>query len=388
VHGRRHVSDDGTRVHETRSRPRHCARTSSLVRATKLRPARSRSITPRWTRAISCVKPDWRWVFQSDTHVGTLYRRDRARARIVRDDSSRLFMDAALKLRRCPIDVFGYLDYRQFLADLYAAKKPQGFSYRVFSRMAGLGAPNYLQLVINGKRNLTPAMAERFAKACGLRTEAGDYFCRLVEFNQSTSAKEREQCYAKLSAFARYRNAQKLELAHAAYFSTWYIPAIRELCGSPAFVCDPQWIANALIPPIKPQEASRALEVLIDLGLLARTPTGGVQQRAAVVSTGPQTRGIHLRRYHAEMMQHAVAAMEHVPAAERDVSSLTLCLSAEGLMRVKERIQEFRRQLIEFAESEVRREQAVQVNFQLFPLSVALVPRASARPSTEMAQRA
>jgi uncharacterized protein (TIGR02147 family) len=297
-------------------------------------------------------------------------------------------MDAALKLRRCPIDVFGYLDYRQFLADLYAAKKPQGFSYRVFSRMAGLGAPNYLQLVINGKRNLTPVMAARFAKACGLRADSADYFCRLVEFNQATTFKEREECYTKLSAFARYQNAQKLELAQAAYLSNWYMPAIRELCASPSFVCDPHWIAHALVPPIKPQEASKALEVLIDLGLLARTPTGGVEQRTAVVSTRTQTRGLHLRRYHAEMMQRAIAAMEHVPAAERDVSCLTLCLSADGLNRIKDRIQEFRRQLIELAESETRREQAVQVNFQLFPLSVALVPRSSARTSVEKAQRA
>lgn len=346
------------------------------VRALRVGPVRSGVLSPTGGGCLSQT-------LAKDALTGGI----EPRARAVRADSSCLIMDAALKLRRCPIDVFGYLDYRQFLADLYAAKKPQGFSYRVFSRMAGLGAPNYLQLVINGKRNLTPAMAERFAKACGLRGPAGDYFSRLVEFNQATTVTEREQCYAKLSAFGRYRNAQKLELAHAAYVSNWYIPAIRELCASPAFVCDPRWIASVLVPPIKPEEASRAIDVLIDLGLLARTPTGGVERRAAVVSTGPQTRGMHIRRYHEEMMQCAIAAMEHVPAAERDVSSVTLCLSADGLLRIKERIQEFRRQLIELAEREVRHEQAVQINFQLFPLSIALVQRSNAQPSSEIVNR-
>lgn len=238
--------------------------------------------------------------------------------------------------------------------------------------MAGLGAPNYLQLVITGKRNLTPAMAARFADACGLTSDSADYFSRLVDFNQATTQTDREQCYAKLSAFERYRNAQKLDVAHAAYFSNWYIPAIRELCASPAFVCDPQWIASVLVPQIKPQEASHALEVLLDLGLLARTATGGVQQGASVVSTGPATHGLHLRRYHAEMMHRATVAMELVPAAQRDLSSLTLCLSTEGIERVKHKIQEFRRELLELSENESRREQAVQVNFQLFPLSVPL----------------
>ncbi len=289
---------------------------------------------------------------------------------------------AAPKLRRCPINVFGYLNYRQFLADYYAARKHQGFSYRVFSRMAGLGAPNYLQLVIIGKRNLTPAMATRFANACGLRTDAASYFERLVEFNQASTASEREACYAKLTAFARYRNAQKLELAHAAYHSNWYIPAIRELCASPAFVCDPTWIASVLVPQIKPHEARKALDVLLELGLLERTPEGGMRQgEAAVVSTGPQTRGMHITRYHAEMMSRATAAMELVPAAQRDVSSLTLCLGADGITRLKEKIQAFRRELIELAENETKREQAVQVNFQLFPLSIALAERTKPKPA-------
>lgn len=276
--------------------------------------------------------------------------------------------------RRCPIDVFAYLDYRAFLAALYAAKKPRGFSYRAFSRTANLGAPNYLKLVIVGERNLTPAMAARFALACALRGDAADFFVRLVEFNQARSAGERERAYASLTAFSRYRAAHRLECAHAAYHANWYIPAIRELCSSPAFVCEPAWIARVLVPSIKPKEAQKALEVLLELGLLERTDQGSVRQNTAVVSTGPQTRGMHITRYHAEMMRRATAAMELVPAAERDISSLTLCLSADGLLRLKQRIQAFRRELIELSENETLRERAVQVNFQLFPLSSTLVP--------------
>src|SRR5689334_2694110 len=95
--------------------------------------------------------------------------------------------------RRSPIDVFRYLDYRRYLADYYRAKKSKGFSYRAFSRAAGLGAPNYLKLVIAGQRNLTAAMAERFAAACGLSGEAGDYFTQLVEFNQARKVEQRNR---------------------------------------------------------------------------------------------------------------------------------------------------------------------------------------------------
>src|SRR5690606_4572701 len=107
---------------------------------------------------------------------------------------------------RCPVDVFRYHDYRSFLADFYDAKKrrTQGFSYRAFSRAAGLGAPNYLKLVIDGQRNLTPTMAQRFASTCGLGREACEYFGVLVTFTQATSSDERAEAYQRLTRFRRY----------------------------------------------------------------------------------------------------------------------------------------------------------------------------------------
>jgi uncharacterized protein (TIGR02147 family) len=273
------------------------------------------------------------------------------------------------KRLRCPIDVFRYHDYRAFLAAYYEHKKPQGFSYRAFATAAGLGAPNYLQLVIQGRRNLTGDMARRFAETCGLGQDAADYFGTLVAFNQAADNEERHRHYQKLSGFRRYRRAQKLELGEAAYHSRGHLPAIRELARSASFREDPDWIAARLWPPIKPGEARQALDTLLELRLLERGPDGRLRQAARVVSTGPETQGMHITNYHAEMMQRATAAMTLVPARERDISSLTLCLGSEGLERFKERIQAFRRELLELAESEPRPSQVVQVNFQLFPLT-------------------
>jgi uncharacterized protein (TIGR02147 family) len=273
------------------------------------------------------------------------------------------------KRLRCPIDVFRYHDYRAFLAAYYERKKPQGFSYRAFARAAGLGAPNYLQLVIQGRRNLTGEMAQRFAETCGLGADSAEYFVTLVAFNQARDNDERNLHYRKLSGFRRYRRAQKLELGEAAYHSRGYLPAIRELALSSSFRDDPEWIAARLLPPIKPSEARQALDTLLELRLLERGPDGRLRQAARVVSTGPETTGMHITNYHAEMMQRAAAAMTLVPARERDISSLTLCLGPDGIARLKERIQAFRRELLELAESDAQPSQVVQLNFQLFPLT-------------------
>jgi uncharacterized protein (TIGR02147 family) len=272
-----------------------------------------------------------------------------------------------------PVGVYAYLDYRAFLRDHYAAKKAasRAFSYRAFSKRAGVASPNYLKLVVEGKRSLSLEMSERFARACGLDADASRYFVHLVAFNQAKTSTERAQAYDKLSGFQSYRQAHKLELAHAAYYSDWYMPAIRELAASVQFRAEPEWIADQLVPKIAPLQAQRALETLIELGLLVRNSAGRWVQADALVSTGPETRGLHIVAFHRAMTQRAIESIDLVPASERDISSLTLCLGRGGLATLKTRLQRLRRELLELSALETEAEQVVQVNFQLFPLSLA-----------------
>ena len=273
--------------------------------------------------------------------------------------------------RGSPIDVYGYLDYRAFLRDYYAKKKEltKGFSHRSFSRRAGLSSPNYLKLVMEGARRLSPRMAERFAAACGLEADAALYFTHLVAFNQAETTAERDQHYARLTGFQRYRQAHKLDLAHAAYYAEWFMPAIRELAAWKEFREDPAWIAEQLVPPIGKMEAARALDTLVELGLLVRDARGKLVQADALLSTGPETRGLHIARFHRAMTTRAMESIDLVPASERDISSLTLCLSRGGLRAFKERVQRVRRELLELSALEEDPQQVVQINFQLFPLS-------------------
>src|SRR5688572_25383692 len=101
------------------------------------------------------------------------------------------------------VHAFAYLDYRAFLRDLYAAKKASGtgFSHRAFSRRAGLRSTNYLNLVVQGKRNLTPSGAQSFARGFGLAKQEADYFCALVRFNQAKGADERARAFDDLGRF-------------------------------------------------------------------------------------------------------------------------------------------------------------------------------------------
>ena len=78
--------------------------------------------------------------------------------------------------------IYAYLDYRNFLKDLFAFKKQESasFSFRNFSRLAGLKSSNFLKLVMDGKRNLSPQSIHQVAKAFKLSKGEADFFETLV----------------------------------------------------------------------------------------------------------------------------------------------------------------------------------------------------------------
>jgi len=269
------------------------------------------------------------------------------------------------------VHTFDYLDYRAFLRDFYLAEKAKGstFSHRAFSRRAGLRSTNYLNLVVKGQRDLSADAAVRFARGCGLVKTEADYFCELVAFNQAKTADERNRCYDRLRRFRRFRAAHKLDKAQGAYHSSWYMLAIRELAARSDFRNDPKWIASLLDPPISAAQARDAVATLRALHLLVRDSDGRLRQAEPLITTGDGPLGHHIVNYHRTMIEQAKLALDRLPREERDISSLTLCVSSDGLTRLKERIATFRRELLQMAELEGEPSRVVQINFQLFPLT-------------------
>jgi uncharacterized protein (TIGR02147 family) len=269
------------------------------------------------------------------------------------------------------LSVFDYLDYRAYLADYYVEKKEQGrgFSFRAFSRRAGLQSPNHLKLVIEGERGLSDEMAPRYAKALGLEGEEASYFVDLVSFNQAKTASERIDSYQRLTGHRGYRAAQRLDQQHAAYYSRWYIPAIREMAMQSDFVGEPVWIAERMVPQITPEQAEEALKVLLDLKLLHRLDDGTLAISDWVLATPDETRGVHLATYHRALLQRASESIDILSSAERNLSAVTLCVSAGGYQRIVDRVQRFRQELVSLASLEDEGSQVIHVGIQVFPLT-------------------
>lgn len=101
------------------------------------------------------------------------------------------------------LNIFEYLDYRQFLKDWYEMMKSETtfFSYRYFAQKAGINSSGFLKLVIEGQRNLTDLTAEKFIHAIKLWGIEGDYFRSLVRYNQCRSNEEKMIYYKLLENY-------------------------------------------------------------------------------------------------------------------------------------------------------------------------------------------
>lgn len=269
------------------------------------------------------------------------------------------------------VSIFDFVDYRDYLRAYYEREKlvRKEFSYRFFAKSCGFSSPNFLKLVIEGKRNLGAESVNRFAGALGLPREEASFFADLVAFNQADTVAEKSKHFERVAASRRFRAARRIDGPLFEYLSHWYFPAIRELAARKDFRADPKWIGKVLRPNVPPRDVERALEVLQSLGLLVKARDGALVRGDASLTTGHEVQSVAVVNYHRQMLDRASEAIETIPAAERDVAALTVCIRASTVADLKARLHAFRTELLERCDGDEDGQVVYQVNLQLFPLS-------------------
>ena len=268
--------------------------------------------------------------------------------------------------------VFDFLDFRAYLRGYYEAQKARraGFSFRTFSKRAGLRSPNFFKLVMDGDRNLGADSIPKFADALGLSGAERDFFTDLVAFDQAADSTEKNRAFERIAASRRFRTARRIDGLLLTYLSHWYHPAIRELAARHDFSEDPKWIAQQLRPAISPTQAAHSLELLLSLGLLERDAASGRLLRGEpTLTTEHEVTALGAGNFHRQMLQRAAESIDDIPARLRDLAALTVCVSARTASQIKERIHQFREALTELCDAEPQGTAVYQLNIQWFPLS-------------------
>ena len=259
-----------------------------------------------------------------------------------------------------------YNDYRHYLRDFYENSKREApsFTYQRFSKLADIKAPNYLKLVMDGKRNLTIHHIHSFARALDLTHKEKMYFEALVLKDQSKSQEEKRYYTQRLKSFKD------------------------EVKGKTSRVRINDLVANretfAIALCLEGQPVNTAKENISKLLGKTKTQTNEVIQLLERKSFLTQKEGFYhlkedyflihdsqqsnlaIRKYLEEQIRFSLASFPKKYQKRGKFFSQTLGISKASFREYSDRVIELMKELSERSDKEDW-DEVIQLNIQLFP---------------------
>ena len=265
--------------------------------------------------------------------------------------------------------VFEYTDYRRFLYDFLEYKKALGapWSQRFLQHKLGLKSSGYVANVLSGKKNVSEDVAEQLVTVLGLGRSEADYFLALVRFNQASTLEDRNRHFRTLREYSLGMSARLTPERHS-LFKRWYYVVLVELVTCRKAGTAPEQLEKALIPSPGIEAVRLALGELEEWGFIKKQQ-GRYVRSEPTLSTGDDIQSLAVANFQRETIDLAREAMDRFSLDEREVSCLTLALSARSSLKIREEIRAFRKRLLAISEQDADPDRVVQVNFQAFTLA-------------------
>lgn len=264
--------------------------------------------------------------------------------------------------------ILDYKDYRRFLADYYAFKKHlrAGFSFRRFSQLVGITSPNYLQLVIQRKRNLSEELAVKVGTTLGLLGPEKRYFVALVTHDNAKTEEAREQAQAEILRSVKDLVSKEIPRAKMHVLTEWYHLLVRELVLLKGFEPSGEWIAARLRGLITQEQGERSLSFLLKGGFL-KLENGRWLQSDPVLDTGnafDETLGL---KFHANTWEAWSRALMVTDKNLRELGLLNIPIASSKIPELRERMRKFQDEIIGWLQDEQSPDRIMQLGMYLIP---------------------
>ena len=265
-----------------------------------------------------------------------------------------------------------FSDYHRYLREFYEFKKTQNprFSFRRFAQMAELKSSNFLMLVMDRKRKLSPATAENVARAMKLSRNETDFFVALVRSERASTPGEREQAEKARKVAVKKIITKDLPADKAEYLSHWYYPLVRELAFLRDFEPRAEWIATRLGGMISLEQAESAIRVLVNLGLWKKVGKR-IEVSDLFLDTGSEERTfgeINVAAVHKQTLLAWAKILETLPKSERELGLINIPINESKIPELKARIQKFQDEIIGWLQDEKSPDRLVQLGTYLVPV--------------------
>lgn len=225
-------------------------------------------------------------------------------------------------------------------------KNPQ-YSIRSFARSSGI-SHTVLSLVLSGKRRLSKKATAQLADFLEL------------------SPDHKNQLMSHFTSFAEPSEYQDLSLDAFEVISDWYHYAILSALELPDAKWDARWFAKQF--GIQVLEAKLAMERLERLQLVEQK-NGKWKQTSKPIKVDNSVSTSATRKFHKQLLQSAIDAIETTVREERDYSSTTFAMDPALIPYAAAKIKKFRRELVAELEAKGYPQAVYQITMQLFPVS-------------------
>lgn len=250
-------------------------------------------------------------------------------------------------------EIARYTCYRAYLYDFFNYKKSlrSGFSYRQFASLVGLKSPNYLQLVIQGKRNLTETTGERLAEALKLKRNEIRYFVALINLENAVTPEEKQKAERNVFAANKTLISRVLPEEQQEVLTHWYHLLVRELVFLKDFEPSGAYIAKKLKNIITPEQAEDSFKLLLRTGYVTMT-NGQYRATDPILDTGLEVfTHTFMQQIHAKMLKTWAAKIDQLGYREQELGVLNIPLPKSKIPELQEKIRRFQDEVIGWAES-------------------------------------
>lgn len=274
-----------------------------------------------------------------------------------------------------------YTDFRQYLQDMYDYRRAiegstlRPYSYSHFSAAADIKSPNYLKLIIEGRRNLSEDMMIRFAKALRLNKHEAEEFKALVRYGQAVDPMERNKFLRELSELRAKRDLQDGLIDQASWekVPSWIGWVLYAMADQQGVQFDPASLHKLFRAKASVEEIRHSLAKLIEAGKFKQNPETGVIEKGAATAEAGQEIPVNLiRKLQAELIYLGIESLFRDSPKDREFGSLTLAMTPEEFEHVKFELRQLRKRVnkdVGVKRLSSKGERVYQLNIQLFPVT-------------------
>lgn len=163
---------------------------------------------------------------------------------------------------------YDFSNYRDFLQEIVNRANDSGESLRSLSKQLGFSSPNYLQLILSHKRNLSPVQAAKTGDAIFKTKEEKQYFICLVKLD-STRINDKERVLEEMRSL-RFGFGTQDEFDPSMHTS-WLHCVVFEACKLENFDITAENLKDRLMPTLSLEEIQASIDLCLSKGWFAPT---------------------------------------------------------------------------------------------------------------------